>query len=228
MSAPSARIGAGFLALVAVWIGVYWLWEPTGTPRVSFADEAPAPAEVETPVDAVPVEPEPLPEQRPEAVAGSPAPNPVVQDPPTEVPVIEEAAPRFQDYAVRAGDTFERISRRFWGTIRHADAIAAANPFVSPTSLQVGQVLRIPSDPDNVQGRPEEGDATDLPNPEFMEYTVVKGDNLSALAQRFYGSLRYADVIFNANRDTMTSIDDLQIGQVLRIPSRANVLGEDE
>ncbi|MFG0243512.1 MAG: LysM peptidoglycan-binding domain-containing protein [Phycisphaerales bacterium JB054] len=224
MSAPSARIGAGFLALVAVWIGVYWLWEPTGSPRLSFADEASPPVvETETPEAAIPVEPEPLPEERPVVVAEDPAPTPPVQE-----PVIEDSAPRFQDYSVRAGDTFERISRRFWGTVRHADAIAAANPFVSPTSLQVGQVLRIPATPDNVQGRPEEGQATDLPTPEFMEYIVVKGDNLSALAQRFYGSLRYADVIFNANRDTMTSIDDLQIGQVLRIPSRANVLGDGE
>lgn len=223
MSAPSARIGAGFLALVAVWIGVYWLWEPTGTPRLSFADETARPAGNERPEAPVPVEPQPLAEDRPVAVPEDRPPITAAPD-----PAIEDTAPRFQDYSVRAGDTFERISRRFWGTIRHADAIAAANPFVSPTSLQVGQVLRIPATPDNVQGRPEEGQATDLPTPEFMEYVVVKGDNLSALAQRFYGSLRYADVIFNANRDSMKSIDDLQIGQVLRIPSRANVLGDGE
>lgn len=226
MSAPSARIGAGFLALVAVWIGVYWLWEPTGTPRLSFADESAPPVETETPETpgaTVPVEPEPLPADPPVVVPEDRTPAAAAPD-----PVADESTPRFRDYSVRAGDTFERISRRFWGTIRHADAIAAANPFVSPTSLQVGQVLRIPSTPDNVQGKPEEGQETDLPTPEFMEYIVVKGDNLSALAQRFYGSLRYADVIFNANRDTMSSIDDLQIGQVLRIPSRANVLGDGE
>lgn len=223
MSAPSARIGAGFLALVAVWIGVYWLWEPTGTPRLSFADETATPVEVATPEAPVPVEPQPRTEERPVVVPADPVPEAPAADPATE-----DNTPRFRDYTVRSGDNFERISRRFWGTIRHADAIAAANPFVSPTSLQVGQVLRIPSTPDNVQGKPEEGQETDLPTPEFMEYIVVKGDNLSALAQRFYGSLRYADVIFNANRDTMSSIDDLQIGQVLRIPSRANVLGDGE
>lgn len=225
MSPASARIGAGFLALVAVWIGVYWLWEPTGSPHVSFAEEDRPPARAE---------PDPQPLDKP--VEPAPEPQPVPVPAPTETSTdvdtqgTDEPAPPvppFRDYTIRDGDTFERISRRFFGTTRYTDAIAAANPFVSPTSLQVGQTIRIPNDPDNVQGRPEAGEESDLPNPEFTEYAVVKGDTLSGIAQRFYGSLRYADVIFNANRDTMRSEDDLQIGQILRIPSRANVLGED-
>ena len=227
MSAASARIGAGFLALVAVWIGVYWLWEPSGSGGMSFAEIETAPADNDRDgtTQARPVEPQPTPDPSPAADPQDPDP-----DGPGLIPSAEHdtpAPPAFQTYAVQARDTFERISRRFYGTIRHADAIASANPFVSPTSLRVGQLLRVPTDPDNVQGRPAEGEQTDLPDPEFIEYTVVRNDNLSALAQRFYGSLRYADVIFNANRDAMDSIDDLRIGQVLRIPSRANVLGQD-
>lgn len=216
MSAGSARIGAGFLALVAVWIGVYWLWEPAKAPQFSFAEQPPADDLETTPR---PVEPAPEQEDVP-----APVPQPIDQPPADDLP----SPPAFTEYAVQNGDTFERISRRFYGTIRHADAIASANPFVSPSGLRIGQILRIPASPDNVQGRPEEGEETDLPDPEFIEYTVVRNDTLSGLAQRFYGSLRYADVIFNANRDTMRSIDDLQIGQVLRIPSRANVLGEND
>ncbi len=223
MSVASARVGAGFLALVVVWVGVYWMWEPSDVPRLTFAA-----GDGEGEDDAAVVEPDPV-APVPRASA-DPVPNPVRPADETDDAGGAETLPTppaFQEYSVQSGDTFERISRRFYGTIRHADAIAAANPFVSPTGLRVGQVLRVPASPENVQGKPAEDERTDLPAPEFMEYVVVRGDNLSTLAQRFYGSLRYADVIFNANRDSMDSIDDLRIGQTLRIPSRANVLGED-
>ncbi len=41
---------------------------------------------------------------------------------------------------------------------------------------------------------------------------------MSRIAQRFYGSSRYTDLIFDHNRDTLTSMDDLKIGQLLRLP----------
>lgn len=227
MNTASARVGAGFLALVLIWIGVYWLWEPGGPPRVSFAAEERVEAP-EPPATQV-VEPAPQPEQ---AAQEAPPETPLAGPAAPVETVVEEAAaeepfgpPPFREYVVRQGDTFERISRRVFGTGRHASAIAAANPFVSPRNLRPGQTVRVPIDPENVQGRPE-GGVDPIPEPGFAEYTVVKGDTLSALAERFYGSTRYTDVIFNANAETMSSPDDLAVGDVLRIPSRESVLGD--
>lgn len=222
MTNAAARFGGGFLALTAIWIGVYWLWEPSRSAGVSFSDESIRDsAHVTTPL--VPAAAKPPETNRNEVTEVI---KPVVI---TNIqPIADRAAtpPKFQNYTIRRGDTFESISRRFFGTIRRAEAIAKANPFVSPTKLREGQVIRIPADTDNVQGRPADGDKPDLPTPEFVEYIVVRGDTLSEIAQRFYGSLRYAEVIFNANRETMRSIDDLSIGDVLRIPSRESVLGK--
>ena len=226
MSSAAARVGGGFLALAAIWIGVYWLWEPSRSAGVSFSGETPG--EFVPPVSRVMserVEPA-VGDREPAGESESPEPGVVVDVPRVEDGVV--TPPAFREYVIQRGDTFERISRRFFGTIRRAEAIAAANPFVSPTTLREGQVIRIPVDPENVQGRPEDGAEPDLPTPEFLEYVVVRGDTLSEIAQRFYGSgsLRYAEVIFNANRETMGSIDDLSIGDTLRIPSRESVLGE--
>jgi LysM repeat protein len=53
-----------------------------------------------------------------------------------------------------------------------------------------------------------------------QSYTVQSGDTLSSIAERFYGSASQTDVIFQANRDQMSSPGSLSVGMVLRIPPR--------
>ena len=49
-------------------------------------------------------------------------------------------------------------------------------------------------------------------------YTVRKGDSLSAISRHFYGSSKYYKLIFDANRDVLSSETSLLPGQVLKIP----------
>jgi nucleoid-associated protein YgaU len=50
-------------------------------------------------------------------------------------------------------------------------------------------------------------------------YTVVAGDTLSHIAQRFYGKASRWPAIFDANRDKLSDPDRIFPGQVLRIPA---------
>jgi nucleoid-associated protein YgaU len=52
----------------------------------------------------------------------------------------------------------------------------------------------------------------------FVQYTVVSGDTLSAIAQRFYGDGNQWPRLFEANRDRITNPNLIFPGQVLRVP----------
>ena len=54
--------------------------------------------------------------------------------------------------------------------------------------------------------------------PQPQTYTVVKGDNLWSLAERFYGEGRRWKAIHQANRDVLPSASMLKEGMVLLIP----------
>lgn len=49
-------------------------------------------------------------------------------------------------------------------------------------------------------------------------YTVVSGDSLSKIAQRFYGKAEDWRRIYEANRDTVKNPDLIHPGQTLRLP----------
>ena len=133
---------AGGVVLAIVWIGVYWATPPKPSvatePGIVFADDAAPP--VSAPVVQRPSQPETAPDTR-AVVAERAAPQAVIP-------------PQFREYAVRAGDTMETIARSQLGDAALWVAVASANPRVAPLKLRVGQTIRIPLDPANIQGRP--------------------------------------------------------------------------
>jgi len=54
-------------------------------------------------------------------------------------------------YSVQRGDTISGIALKFGISM---DALQAANPEISPNAMSVGQVLKIPSNPENPSGEP--------------------------------------------------------------------------
>lgn len=104
-------------------------------------------------------------------------------------------------YTVVRGDSLWSIANRFGVTV---DALRKANNLTSD-ALQIGQILKIPATSSDSEG---------------SYYTVVRGDSLWSIANRFGVSV--ADL---RNANNLTS-DVLQVGQRLFIPGVGDI-GED-
>lgn len=104
-------------------------------------------------------------------------------------------------YTVKSGDTLYSIANKYGVTV--AEIISANN--LSSTSLQIGQVLIIPT-------------AAITPTPpsqeNYLNYTVKSGDSLYSIANRY-------NTTVNAIKQANNLItNNLSIGQVLRIPTQ--------
>lgn len=238
MQDRSARLFSGLGVLVIVWIVVYWLF-PVGEPTVSTSpmeyDDIELPGgetkgAVPGPVVIDQSEGVSRPGRAPARGTGEPGAGPgrsaVGSDRASGGNPGGVVPPEFVDYIIKPGDMgWEKISERVYGTRAHWSAVSRANPLLDPRKLRIGEVIRVPVDPENVQGLPvepgdEEGESEPepAPTPAEIEYTVQPGDSLSRIATQFYGSIRYVDFLYDANRDRLRSKDDLRVGQVLVIP----------
>jgi len=232
MDERTSRIFFGLCLLVLVWIGVYWMWQPSKEqePTIRFGQNPviPEPVAVKDPV----------PEVDPGAVIvpKDPAPDPFVGlIPQNNQAVIEQAnteidqprliPPEFTQHVVQQGELMQSIAKLYFGSIDEWGIIARANPSVDPRKLKPGMVLRIPKDKNNIQGKVVGGNTEPgviephaASESKVIEYIVQSGDSLSRISQRIYGSSRHAQFIFESNRDILRSMDDISIGQLLKLP----------
>lgn len=233
MTDNATRIAGGLLLLLGLWVAVYWTW-PT-EPRISFAD-GPTVGAGHAPMNPSVTGAGVPPVSGPTTDGGPAAPVSIDATPPTSPTTSPDGSssadasgprlipPQFTPHTVAAGETFVTISKKYFGTGLHADAIAKANPFVDPTRLRAGRVIRIPKDPGNIQGKVVDADrpsgARKPAGGASSEYVVQSGDTLSKIAKQVYGEERLASRIFDANKDRMASPDKLRLGMKLRIPAK--------
>lgn len=232
----------GLAALAALWILVYWWWQPRGV-TISYDDSSaarPIPAAQTTPT----IQPILPPAQT--------IPTPAIQPPPSDTRAV--IPPRFRDYTIKPGDTLKDIARRELGSERHWEAIARANPLKDIERLRQGRTIRIPLDPTNIQGIPNpsapiaaaptqpqgqpqiqpqiqpqvqpqaQTPPQPAPQPNTAQppaprtYTVRPGDTLTDIAQRELGSKNAVNDIIKLNN--LTNPDALRVGQKLQLPPR--------
>ena len=121
------------------------------------------------------------------------------------------------EYVVEAGDTISGISERFGVD---ADLIREAND-LPDDNINIGQTLLIPrggtlpaDDDDDPPTSPAASPTT--PAGDGTTYTVVEGDTAFGIALEFDTTV---EALAAANGMTEDEITDLQIGQVINLPS---------
>jgi LysM repeat protein len=110
-------------------------------------------------------------------------------------------------YRVQWGDTLNKIAAQFGVSIQ---SIITANNISNPDLIYADQVLEIPDS--QATAVPQPPPTTDPP-PATGNYTVVAGDTLSAIAQRFGTTV---SAIAQANN--ISNVNLIYVGQVLSIP----------
>ncbi|WP_063821679.1 LysM peptidoglycan-binding domain-containing protein [Nocardia pneumoniae] len=122
-----------------------------------------------------------------------------------QVLVIPEIS---RTHTVATGDTLSRLAQRFYGDGDLFPILAAANGIADPNKIRVGQVLVVPE----LMAGPG---GTMVPSMGRI-HTVVAGDTLSGLAERFYGNGNLSHIIAAANH--IADPDVIGVGQKLIIP----------
>jgi LysM repeat protein len=125
-------------------------------------------------------------------------------------------------HTVKSGDSYWTLAEKYLGHGKHHLLIKDANPGVNPSNLRLGAVLKIPAKPTTTL-RPTTGATTAgftaTSTDGSKRYTVAKGDTMGAIAQKFYGSVRYTYLIQKANPSVEPK--RMRPGKtVLRIPPR--------
>lgn len=126
-------------------------------------------------------------------------------------------------HTIRKGETLIQIARVFYGDGERWRDIAKANPRVNPDKLRVGMTLTMP---DKRYVQPSRADELrSLRNVVTSEgkavrVTAKKGDTLSDISHRVYGTARLWKKIYEANKQVLKSPNVVPVGTELVIPPK--------
>ena len=134
---------------------------------------------------------------------------------------------------IASGDTFEALAQKYFNDGSKWSVIAKANPTIEPERLKIGQKIRIPASAGAVVAM-DTASSVSTPNPTSrtsdasstsggQTHVVAKGDTLSSISRKYFGSDKYWRQILAANKGA--SEKTLKIGQKLVIPTREAFAG---
>jgi len=242
------KIGIAIGVLLILLIGIFWLTSRETAPQAPAEEEDISVAQLppsefpvapeehgspylsESPEVAVapprvgPAGPS-APAVNPQATLQGPAAPPAVEPPRTAPATTLEppspAAPVF--HTIKSGDTLSEISQKYYGTTRKWKLIQDANPdkIPDPNRLKIGVRIVIPNasepaaSPEVVPVTIPRDDAAPAPS---RKHTVVAGESLSTIAEKYYDDETKWRKIYDANRNTIQDPNRLRQGMELVIP----------
>ena len=122
-------------------------------------------------------------------------------------------------HKVREGESYSSIAKKYFGSTLFWDSVQNANPGVTPRSLKVGQLIRVPKKPNpTVASAKGAKKTTKEQSNRAVRHKVRKNDTLAGISKRYYGTTRKWRLIYDANRTKISNPDVLSVGVNLSIP----------
>lgn len=132
----------------------------------------------------------------------------------TEATTHQPEVPTFSagtEYVVKGGDTLWSIAQHFYQDGTKLNLIYDANKVVigsDPNRLKVGMKLTIPATGGGGHsGMPPQPTYSEAPAIGGQYHTVKKGDTLTSIAQKYYKTSKKKNLIFEANRDKLATME---------------------
>lgn len=123
-------------------------------------------------------------------------------------------------HKVAEGETLGEISRKYYGTTRHADRIMEANGITDARRVPIGTSLVIPDLPTTTTTTTLTSGTLD----DTKKYHVVgERETLSEISRKYYGTTRLHTLIMKANG--LSDPDRIRAGQRLLIPPKPDDSG---
>jgi hypothetical protein len=136
-----------------------------------------------------------------------------------------------ETHRVQPGDTFAMLAKNYYGSEKYTQYLLDHNRHIkSPTSLRVGDSLKIPPLPSgrtfatirtNKSSRPAATKNAATRNRTARTYTVRPGDSFYAIAQNELGNASRWEELFKLNASLVNGDPKkLQVGQAIALPAR--------
>lgn len=140
---------------------------------------------------------------------------------PTGADASPAPAPQPAVYKVVGGDSLCAIAARLLGSERDWKRIYDANRDLlkDPAQLSIGMELKIPTVAASAPAlAPESAPAPVAADDGARRHVVAQADTLSAISQKYYGTVKYWPEIYDANRKQIVDANRLQPGMEIVIP----------
>jgi LysM repeat protein len=194
----AVMIGAGILLIAGAAALIFWLLGNN------------SPFKAATPTTTVTFTPTMTSTATARPATNTPTITPTSSPTETATPTITPTPSGPFEYTIQQGDNLGDIATKFGTDI---PTLLALNLSIDPTKLiiYVGQKILVP--PPNMQLPTATTVSTLVPPNTLINYTVLPGDSLSAIATKFNST---TTAIMKQNN--LTNANDIKIGQILKIP----------